>query len=220
MSFSGAIKPVPSTPQFRWNSVAKRYIAPNGKFVSVERVRSALDAHLTDITSQMRAVSKQLIDGQVSLGQWQTSMMQLSKEANLSGAAMERGGWYQMTQSDFGKVGQKVKGEYQYLENYAQAIARGDQPLDGTLLGRSQLYGEQGRVTYHDFAAETATADGMDEERSFLTPADHCDECENEDSRGWVPRGSITPIGSRQCLSHCRCYMGYRNSITGAERYV
>ena len=214
------LKPVPSTPQFRWNSVAKRYIAPNGKFVSVGNVRDALDGFISVTTNTMKSISAELVEGHISLAAWQTEMMALSKEVNLAGAAIERGGWYNMTSADFGSVGHKIKGEYAYLRGFADDIASGAQRLDGTLASRSRLYGQQGRVTYHDFAARTADAQGMDEESSKTSPADHCESCLHEESRKWVPRGSLVPIGDRTCLSNCNCYMRYRSSITGLSRIV
>ena len=112
-------KPVRSLPQFRWNSTAKRYIGPNGRFVPQSAVRAGLDAFITDSTKLMQGVSRQLVSGELTLAQWQAEMMVLSKDVNLAGAALERGGWYGMGPSDFGRAGNKIKGEYTFLNNFA-----------------------------------------------------------------------------------------------------
>lgn len=220
MNLTKNIKPAPGSPQFRWNSVSKRYIAPNGRFVSIERVRQALNDFIDLTTGNMKALSQDLVEGRISLGAWQKEMQVLIKQTNLAGASVERGGWYQMTPSDFGAVGQKIRGEYEYLQNFANQIASGEQRLDGTLWSRAQLYGQQGRVTYHDFAAREASRQGMDEESSTTTGTEHCQSCIDEEDKGWVPRGTLKPIGDRTCLSHCNCFMSYRNSATGAKRTV
>jgi hypothetical protein len=31
----------------------------------------------------------------------------------------------------------------------------------------------------------------------------------------WQPLGSMIPIGSRDCLSRCKCHVEYRDSRTG-----
>jgi len=204
------VKPVRSLPQFRWNSTAKRYIGSNGQFVSKTAIRSGLDTFITQATDTMGTISRQLVSGEMSLAQWQTEMMVLSKDANLAGAALERGGWYSMDPSDFGRVGAKQRGEYTFLNNFADEIASGTQRLDGTLPNRARLYGEQGRVTYYDFAEASAKRDGFAEERSRLTPSDSCDGCITEERKGWQKLGQMVPIGDRDCLSNCNCYVEYR----------
>ena len=214
------IKKVPNLPKFRWNSKAKRYIAPNGRFVPVKEIRGALDRFLVDATRIMGEFSQSLTAGELSLAQWQAEMMILSKDVNLAGAALERGGWFQMSAKDFGSVGDKVKGEYRFLRNFAGEIESGAQKLDGTLARRARLYGRQGRVTYYDFARASSAAAGFDQERSVLTPAESCEPCISQDRKGWQPIGSLIPIGSRQCLSNCRCFMRFRNSKTREVRTI
>lgn len=213
-------QPVRSLPQFRWNATAGRYIAPNGRFVSQATIRAGLDSFITSSTNAMQTVSQKLIAGEVSLAQWQAEMMILTKDANLAGAALERGGWYSMEPKNFGRAGQKIRGEYTYLNNFADEIASGKQRLDGTLVNRAKLYGEQGRVSYYDSAAASAREGGFDEERSYLTPADSCDVCVSEDAKGWQPMGDMIPIGDRTCLSNCRCYVKYRRKEDGRTRTV
>lgn len=206
------IKPVPNAPNFRYNAAAKRYIGSNGRFVKVERIRGALDAFITGTVEQIEVISTQLLSGEISLAQWQTEMMLHVKNANLAGASLERGGWYNMSQADFGKMGQKIRGEYEYLRTFANQIEAGTQPLDGRLVQRARLYGEQSRVSYYEFASDSAKKDGFAEEKSILTPSESCGECIQEASRGWVPLGDLIPIGERECLSNCNCYMQYRKA--------
>lgn len=205
------IKPVPNVPEFRWNAAANRYIASNGQFVKVERIRGALDAFITGTVDAIETASNKLIAGEISLAQWQGEMMLHIKNANLAGGALEGGGWFNLSQADFGRMGQKIRGEYEYLRNFANQIESGAQPLNGRLTSRARLYGEQGRATYYEFGAIHAKEDGFKEERSFLTPSESCSECVGEAGKNWVPIGTLIPIGKRECLSNCNCYMQYRN---------
>ena len=204
------VKPVPNLPDFRWNVAANRYIAPNGRFVPIKLIRGELDRFITATTDLMGQVSGKLISGEVSLAQWQAEMMLQIKNANMAGAALESGGFYGMGPTEFGRAGSKIRGEYQFLNNFASEIEAGTQRLDGTLGSRARLYGEQGRVTYYDFAEASAKRDGFGEERSVLTPSESCDECISEDRASWRPIGKVVPIGDRQCLSNCNCYMQFR----------
>ncbi len=209
-------KPNPLTPEYLWNEAGHNYIdRKTGRFVSRQVIRDQLD-NVIDASSQvMRAISQQLRDGDISLAEWQTQMMQQIKTTHLAGGAMQRGGWQQMTQADFGRVGQIVRREYDFLRTFAEQIASGQQKLDGTLARRAALYGQQGRPTYLTFWDSTAAQRGFDEERSILQPAEHCTECISEDAKDFQPLGQMIPIGQRICRSSDKCLKEYRNSQTG-----
>ncbi len=208
--------PNPLTPEYLWNERAAQYTnRKTGRFVSRQVIRDQLD-NVIDASSQvMRAISQQLREGDISLAEWQTQMMQQIKTTHLAGGAMQRGGWQQMTQADFGRVGQIVRREYDFLRTFAEQIASGEQKLDGTLARRAGLYGQQGRPTYLTFWDSTAAQRGFDEERSILQPAEHCTECISEDAKGFQPLGQMIPIGRRICRSNDRCLKEFRNSQIG-----
>ncbi|KKM97692.1 hypothetical protein LCGC14_1165520 [marine sediment metagenome] len=209
-------KPNPLTPQYLWNERAAQYSdRKSGRFVSRQVIRDQLDKVIDASSQVMRAVSQQLRDGNIGLAEWQLEMMQQIKTTHLAGGAMQRGGWQQMTQADFGRVGQIVRNEYGFLRNFAEQIAIGEQKLDGTLVRRASLYGQQGRPTYLTFWDSTAAQRGFDQERSILNPAEHCAECVSEAAKGFQPIGQMIPIGRRICRSNDRCDKEFRNSQTG-----
>lgn len=212
-------EPNPLIPLFLWSVAAHNYIdRKTGRFVSRQVIRDQLE-NVIDASSQvMRALSQQLREGDISLAEWQTQMMQQIKTTHLAGGAMQRGGWQQMTQADFGRVGQIVRREYDFLRTFAEQIASGEQKLDGTLARRAGLYGQQGRPTYLTFWDSTAAQRGFDEERSILQPAEHCKECVSEDAKDFRKIGQkngMIPIGQRICRSNDKCLKEFRNSETG-----
>lgn len=213
------IRPNPLTPEYLWNEATHNYInRTTGRFVKRQVIRDQLDLVIDASSQVMRAISQQLRDGEIGLAEWQISMMQQIKTTHLASGAMQKGGWQQMTQSDFGRVGRIVRNEYGHLRDLAELIASGEQKLDGTLLRRAALYGQQGRPTYLTFWDGTAIQRGFDEERSILQPAEHCSECVSEDAKGFRKIGQkngMIPIGRRICRSNDRCIKEYRNSQTG-----
>lgn len=209
-------KPNPLLPQYRWNVKAAQYAdRKTGRFVSRQLIRDQLDKVIDASSQVMRALSQQLRAGDISLADWQLSMMQQVKTTHLAAAVMQRGGWQQMTQGDFGQVGRIVRGEYEFLRNFAEQIASGKVPLDGIITRRSALYGQEGRPTYYTFWEGTAEGQRFDEQRSILNPADHCQDCIDEDAKKFQPIGKMIPIGRRQCRSNDRCDVEFRNSQTG-----
>lgn len=159
----------------------------------------------------MLALAEELRTNQIGLDAWLLEMRTLLKDVHLYSAAAAKGGWAQMAQADYGRVGQLVRTQYDYLDVFANDIANG-LPLDGRFLRRVALYGEAGRATYHVVEALEMDVRGMDEERNILHPADHCGDCIDMTELGWVKRGELIPIGQRQCLTGCHCTLQYRNS--------
>lgn len=210
------LKPLPGLPQYEWNQQAGRYVdAKTKRFVAWQSVGDQYDKVVNQSDKMMRALSQQLRDGDLSLDEWQSAMMGQVKITHLSAMILQKGGIDQLTQADYGRVGQVVRGEYELLRNFARQIANGSQKLDGTLLRRAEMYGQAGRSKYYGFHDKDKQDRGFDEERSILNPADHCIECVSEADKGWVSIGTLIPIGSRICRSGCKCDKEYRNSVTG-----
>lgn len=204
---------------YRYNPAAHRYIASNGRFVPDSMVRAELDKALQASQKRMRTYSNKLRDGKMTVAEWQTGMMQEIKSTHLNSAALSKGGWGQMTQADYGRVGQQIRTQYDYLRNFANQIASGEQRLDGVFLRRADMYFEAGRGTYHEFERREMAIRGFDEEANILEPtARHCNGCLEQTARGWVPVGSLIRIGARACLTRCRCRIQYRNTSTNEVR--
>lgn len=206
--------------RYGWNAKAGQYVDSKGKFVPRSAVRDDLDLVLDGITAKMDLASQGLRNGAINLDQWLFEMMDLTKRAHLVSAAAQRGGWAQMTQADFGRVGQIVRREYGYLRNFAEQIASGKQPLDGNIARRARMYGQQARNTFYSFQKVEMERRGFDEERSILNPADHCEGCKSEERKGFRKmdakgKNKMIPIGRRECRSNCKCSVEYRNSSTG-----
>ena len=212
------IQPDPLLPEYRWNSKAKRYINSSGDFVKFDTIRFELDKVLDDISLDMRKLSQSFRAGNIDGATLQREGMLLIKQAHLTGGALEKGGWFQMTQSDFGRVGQVVRGEYEFFRNMLKDIESGKQKLNGSLDARMALYGQMGRSTFHGFETETMIELGKVGESNILSGRDHCKDdiregCPTQTAKGIVPIGTLVPIGRRTCLSNCRCRKQYYDAI-------
>lgn len=216
-----SIQPDPLLPEYFWNQAAGRYASrTSGRFVGQQTIRTELDKAIDNVTDRLVSLSRDFRNGVIDGRTWQIQSMSLIKETHLLGAALEKGGWNQLTQSDFGRVGQIIRGEYAYFNNLVKQLESGQQRLDGTLDSRMRLYGQAGRDTYHVFEREDRFTQGYDEERRILNGRDNCKSskrpgCLEEAGKGWQEIGEMVPIGSCTCLSNCRCSVSYRNSKTG-----
>lgn len=195
---------------FSFDDSLGRYRDGSGRFVREAAIRSALDTVISAQAAAMRATTQSLLDGRLSLADWQGSMMQSIKQGHLIGLAVAGGGWNNLDQSDFGWVGQRVRQQYAYLRDFAAQIASGKQPLNGVVLARAEMYAHAARQTHRAAQRRAAQKRGMEQERNQLGAADHCSGCLTETARGWQPIGSLIPCGSRQCLARCHCTLIYR----------
>lgn len=198
-------------PRHVWDERSGRYRdVATGRYISPTQIRGALDAAIESSSERMRGLSQQLREGKLDVPTWQAQMRAEVKATHLASTALAKGGWNEMTQADFGRAGRTIRTQYDYLDKMAAQIASGQQRLDGTLLRRTEMYIEAGRGTYHEVERAEMVKRGNDEERSVRSARDSCGGCIREEGRGWVPVGSLVPIGRRDCLSHCQCRIEYR----------
>lgn len=196
---------------FVWSPQEARY-REDGRLVPEARIRAALDTVLTAQSGHARDLSQQLIDGNLKLASWEAEMRDALRAAHLVGTSLANGGWANLGPSEFGWTGSaRIRPQYAYLSAFAQQIASGDQPLDGTVLSRAEMYMQAARGTYQAALARNAQDRGLEEERNNLGGAEaHCGMCPSESMRGWVPIGTLIPVGSRTCLSRCKCHLEFR----------
>ena len=205
---------LPALTGYGWNEAAHQYYdLTSGQFVSRETIANGLQDVMDAAAANMNTLSQKLMDGSISLSDWQTGMMDAIKQSHVASAALANGGWAQMTFSDWGATGQLIREQYDYLRNFAKEIADGTQPLDGRLLVRSDLYADAANGTYWEMDKRDHLQSGYDEGRRVLEAgADHCDDCLEYASEGWMPIDEIPEIGNSQCLTRCRCEIEYRRS--------
>ncbi|HMN12579.1 MAG TPA: hypothetical protein PKD55_09675 [Bellilinea sp.] len=179
-----------------------------------QAVRDELEKVVTASKLEMRAVSQQLVNGEITLAQWQLAMERGVKTVQVASAVAARGGWAQMTQSDWGAVGAETKRQYEYLRRFAGEIASGKQPLNGRLVVRAELYGEAGIGAFEQMRRRVM---GARFERRVLGAAEHCPDCIRFAALGWQPAGFLPRIGESRCRVHCRCRFEFANELPGRD---
>jgi len=190
---------------FIWDG--QRYVYPSGNPVPWSQIDRVLDGAIAQSAQRITAMTEALQAGTVRLADWQQGMAAEIKLLHVGAAAMGNGGWSNMTQSDWGWVGSRLRSEYGFLRNFAHDIASGDQALDGRLLQRAAMYADAARGAQREIQRRSAMLYyGASEERNLLGPAEHhCPDCPALSARGWVAIGSLPAVGTRSCLSRCKC---------------
>ena len=188
-----------------------RYRGANGRFLSQSAIEALVDGRANKLGTLLRSLTKRLSDGAIDLAQWQESVRELLKLAHVQAAIIGHGGRDSMTASDWGRIGQGLREEYRYLENFARDLLAGrvSPPMAVARIG---LYAQAIRKSYWQGTELRQGKQGYSMMRRILDPqAIHCDDCRIYASRGLVPIGSLPMPGQRcACRSNCKCRVEYK----------
>ncbi len=212
------------TPDYTWDERSSRYRDKStGRYVSQERIRGALDGFIENANGRIEMVTNQLINGEISLADWQTQMATTIKDMHLAAASSARGGWAQMSPSDFGFTGSLIKNQYGFLQNFANEIASGEQPLNLNALRRAHMYGQAARGTHEDMRRRIMRDKGATHEQRILGIAEHCTTrngllgCVELAALGWKVIGTLPRIGNSPCKVNCHCRFRFGRQLDNGK---
>jgi hypothetical protein len=194
---------------YQWDKDKRRYIAPNGKVITMQAQRK-IAAQVADKAAEAMTEIATTYTRGGSFASWAVGMRETIKNVHSSMTQLAYGGKSQMGNREQGRLGQIIKEQNKFLAGFAQDVEAGKLSND-QIISRSEMYGDAGYSSYESSVNDREKEAGMTEERSFLEPeADHCEECFDEASKGWSPIDSLIPVGERQCLVRCQCSFEYR----------
>ncbi len=158
--------------------------------------------------ARLVGLSKRLQSGAINLAEWQIQARDIIKANHAAHAATARGGWAQMSQSDWGRVGALTRKQYDYLNRFALQIEQG-LPLDGRFLRRVKMYADAAGATYSELEKIVMLLAGVERARRVTTATESCAGCLAEEARGFVAIDDLLPIGEAECLTNCKCFIEY-----------
>ena len=186
-----------------------------GEALSLLALNRALDRARRDIS----VLAARLRSGTISLAEWQIEMARIIRDSQLAGAMAANDGVLDPAAQR--RVEERIEFHLGKLVVFAAAIATG-MKLDGRLGRIMRLYLYGARASYFDVEGILRVAGGFTEYINVLGAGeDHCTgggSCPEVTDQGFQPVGTLTPIGSRNCLTHCLCTWVYRNPVTGELR--
>jgi hypothetical protein len=193
-----------------YDPISGRYRGENGRFLNKAAIEALVDGRINKLSTQLRDFTRRLIDGNITIDQWQGSVREALKPAHLQAAMVGVGGKDSLSQADYGRIGQRLRSEYSYLQNFASDILAGrvSAPM---ALARIGLYAESVRGSYWEGTTIRQEKQGYSLMRRILdSQAQHCQDCIDHAARGIAPIGSLPMPGQRcACRSRCRCRIEY-----------
>lgn len=209
-TFAAALEQRLDQSSWRYDPVSGRYRGSNGRFLSQSAVEALVDGRINKLGTLLRRLTNMLSSGDITLVQWQESVREALKLAHVQAAIIGNGGRGTMQASDWGRIGQRLRAEYRYLENFARDLLAGSisAPM---ALARIGMYAQAVRGSYWEGTTIRQEKQGYSLMRRILDlQAKHCDDCLRYAGRGAVPIGSLPMPGQRcACMSNCKCSVKY-----------
>jgi len=206
-------------PGFTWDSRINRYrvLTPGygqrpGTIVARAKVMEVLETKVAEGKEVLAKVTVAFNKGELTAKEFQVAATSQLKTLYVQQAALGAGGWDKLTQSDYGSIGQKLRGEYRHLSSFIHEMATTDPPLtDKQVAARARSYAGRARSEFIEQDVKNNIEQGKDEERRILGPTDHCDPCLSLAAMGWQPIDTLPNPGT-VCLGGgaCGCQKVFR----------
>ena len=196
--------------QWSYDQRTGRFRDEKGRFLSEKGVEALVDGRINKLDSQLRRFTRMLADGAITLDQWQGSVREAIKAAHLQAAMIGHGGRTGMGAAEYGRIGQRLRQEYAYLQGFALDLLE-QRVSPAMAVARAGLYAESVRGSFWEGASIRKEQQGYGLMQRVLDPtAQHCSDCVAYSSQGIVPIGSVPLPGQRcACRARCRCSVRY-----------
>ena len=175
-----------------------------------EFMMGQFEGALPSVVEDMRASAQRLIDGSITIDEFQRQITALIETSHWEAGIALFGPALWLFPAVLLLVRQLIDRQLAWLRGLVLDIRLGRQRLDGSLLRRIAMYARAAWSALVEFSRHLARLRGFTEELNVLGVAEHCQGCIDEAARGWVPIGTLVPIGQRQCLSNCACRYIFR----------
>ena len=209
-AFSNAIMSTRMDAEWSYDRKVGRYRNEKGQFLSKKAVGAIVDGRISKLEQQLKSFTEKLVNGSITLDQWQGSVREAIKIAHIQVATIGYGGKAEMGRSEYGRIGQRLRSEYTYLQGFVRDL------IDGRIsapmaMARIGLYAQSVRGSYWQGTEMKEQQRGFSMMRRVLDDqAVHCQDCIGYAARGIVSIGSLPMPGVRcECGARCKCSVVY-----------
>lgn len=196
-------------PGYAWDAGLRNYVnLATQRMVKRSEIVNLLDGTTRQAGETMGRLARAAQNGTITPAQFYEAMQREVKLAYNAAAALGKGGWAQMSKSDWGKNGRLLREEYGRIRSFAQDMADG-KVSEAQAVARAKLYADSAYKRYWANYDEQMVDAGKNEER-WRTRGDErvCPICRGLEGQHWQPLGTLPLPGDPH--AGCRCEKEYR----------
>lgn len=108
-----------------YNTATKTFVDEFGRGMTEGRLAEVRDHYLDSMNDLLDTYGQNLESGRWTLQQYETEMRRRLKDAHVAEYTLGRGGALQMTQSDYGVLGNVLKKQYKFLRGFLNDVEAG-----------------------------------------------------------------------------------------------
>lgn len=127
---------------WEWDTKSQRYRdTRTGRYLSPQQVLGLRDRYTETVMTRADGLTDRLVSSEITLRQWLLQARENVKAVYIDQYLLGRGGRRVMTPADWGRIGGMLRRQYQFLQRFADDIARGTM-TPAQIRARFQLYFE------------------------------------------------------------------------------
>jgi len=183
--------------------------------VSDSEVDALADAFIEGYSSDFESATNDLISEETEPREWEKATATAIVIALAAILYLFRGGRAQFTIADEDYFRDRATTQLTFLRRFTEEILSGNLS-EAQIKARGQYYLNDIRLQAQAAKRRAYQAEGWNWERSILNinPVQHCSDCVEEADKGWVPAGTLIPLGNRLCLFNEKCYWRFSRQET------
>jgi hypothetical protein len=192
-------------PDYTYNPRTRRY-SSGGKTIPPERVREWASEVRSKAQERMKAVTEQFVAGKMNRAAWTIEMRSLISRSHGAVAMLAQGGKNAMDEKAWGRAGQRIKAESEYLRGFERDVANGKAGTEAQIIARAQLYANALHGTYERAVVAREKESGVRRVIRVLgvPTTEHCADCPG--LAGEYDIDEAPEIGASECGGACNCY--------------
>lgn len=191
-------------PSFTFNKKTRTY-SRDGRPVKPATVRQWAAEVRESAREQMEQTTARFIAGEVNRPAWTIEMRTLISRSHSAVWMLAQGGRNAMDARAWGKVGQRIKGQAEFLRGFERAVANDKAGSEAQMLARAQLYANALHSTYEAAVLDRERAAGVTRVLRVLgqPQTGHCEDCPS--LAGEYDIDEVPAIGDSSCGPACYC---------------
>lgn len=202
----------------RYSRSLGRYETDSGNPIARAIILNEMERQAVVLRASLERLVTELLDGQISLADWETRSLIEIKNAAIRMTGLAAGGMDGIGASHLQILSSHVTFQSERLSRLRDQLINGELS-EAQFRYRMSLFARSARSIFFRQQHDTrVNYEQFNEARRRLDPqSEHCPECIRYQTRDWVPSFQVVPQAVEcSCSNNCRCAVNYRRNPSAA----